>query len=127
MRYIKQVIIVRNDLKMPKGKACAQVAHASLGALLDYSTKINDNYVLDLKDGILYTWLKGIFTKVCLKVESEQELLDIYKAAKDLNLSASLIKDAGFTVFPEPTLTCVGIGPYYADTIDKITGHLKLY
>ena len=72
-------------------------------------------------------WIRGIFKKVCLKVDSEQELLDIHKKALEAGLVSYLITDAGLTEFNGvPTNTCIGIGPDYADKIDVITGHLKL-
>jgi peptidyl-tRNA hydrolase, PTH2 family len=76
--------------------------------------------------GAMQDWLEGSFTKVCVSVNSEQELLAIYEAAIKAGLPCSLIKDAGHTEFKEPTLTCCAIGPAYSGEIDKITGALSL-
>jgi len=125
---VKQVIVVRKDLKMPSGKLAAQVAHASLGAFLCGVPK--DRKVLQMPiDECKRIWLNDEFTKVCLMVNSEEELLEIHKIIK-ANLTGiphALIKDAGHTVFKEPTITCLGIGPWYSDVIDSVTGKLKLY
>lgn len=116
---IKQVIIIRRDLKMRRGKEISQGCHASLGAIL-HNGKLKTNK--DVK-----AWLKGPFTKICVRVESEEELLDIYEKAKAQKLNCSLIRDAGLTEFHGvPTLTAVAVGPGIPELIDKITGHLKL-
>ena len=113
---------------MPSGKLAAQVAHASLGAFLASGT-INQRRVLILKDEVNKPWLEEEFTKICLMVDSEEELLRIYEIVK-ANLTGiphALIKDAGHTVFKDPTITCLGIGPWYSEVLDSFTGKLKLY
>lgn len=123
---IKQVIVVRKDLNMRKGKLAAQVAHASLKVLLDESRVDNDTLKLSL-DSSLREWINGIFTKVVVSVESEQELLEIYKQACIAGLRTALIIDSGKTEFNGiPTKTCCAIGPDDSDLIDKITRTLKL-
>jgi PTH2 family peptidyl-tRNA hydrolase len=72
-------------------------------------------------------WIDGIFTKICVSVNSETELLDIYNKAKSDNLPCSLIQDCGLTEFNNvPTYTCCAIGPDNSEKINKITGHLPL-
>jgi PTH2 family peptidyl-tRNA hydrolase len=72
-------------------------------------------------------WLNDIYTKVCVYVNSEQELLDIYNKAKEANIPCSLIQDCGLTEFGGvPTYTCVAVGPDWNDKINEITGHLPL-
>lgn len=113
---MKQVIVLRKDLKMRKGKMIAQGAHASLGATLD-----------NLEDDRVKLWLSQPFTKVALSVDSERELLDVYKLARESGLISALITDSGLTEFHGvPTNTCIAIGPDYEDIINKITGKLKL-
>lgn len=129
----KQVIVVRHDLKMRKGKVAAQVAHASMKVILDMMTEApgyNKTIYKHLhlkKDDPMTAWLQGSFAKIVARVESEQELIDIYEAARAAKIRVALITDAGRTEFHGvPTKTCVAIGPDYPDKIDKITGHLKL-
>lgn len=118
----KQVIVMRKDLNMRKGKMISQGCHASVSAVLN-CMKNGDDGKLDALD----EWMSGRFKKVCLYVESEKELLDIYNTAKYNKLNVKLIKDAGLTEFDGvPTLTCLAIGPDYPEVIDPITGHLKL-
>jgi peptidyl-tRNA hydrolase, PTH2 family len=118
----KQVIVMRRDLGMRRGKEIAKGAHASMIWL---SQRIRE-------PGYAFTeaeraWLDGSFTKVCVRVDSEEELLGIVRAAEEAGVMAYLCVDAGRTEFHGvPTPTCCAVGPDFADLIDPITGHLKL-
>lgn len=131
MNDYKQVIILRKDLSIRKGKMISQGAHASLAAIL------KDKIIEDHVDGkmslrIMLTeplkaWLLGIFKKIVVSVDSEQELLEIEKKAREEGIITSLIQDSGLTEFGGvPTYTAVAIGPDSSDKLDPITGHLKL-
>ena len=146
----KQVIVFRKDLlKGPnairKGKFGAQVAHASLGALLTLFSvhkeelirfgtidvepgQIQYDYNLTFgKDSVLDDWLNGKFTKVVVSVDSDEELIALNKALDETYIPHALITDAGLTEFHGvPTNTCLGIGPYMSEEIDKFTGNLPL-
>jgi len=111
---MKQVIVIRKDLNMRKGKMIAQGCHASLGAY--FNAKEADSEL----------WLKNGQTKIAVSVESEAELLEIFQQAKNLKLPCALIKDAGHTELEPGTMTAVGIGPADDDEINKVTGKLKL-
>lgn len=126
----KQVIIMRKDLNMRKGKMVAQGAHASMKAILDQgsireyeqNTEYSIPLSLDMRD-----WLEGLFTKVCVGIESEEALRVIYDKAVDLGLPCSIIEDAGLTEFKGvPTITCAAIGPGDVDAINELCSHLKL-
>lgn len=123
----KQVIVVRKDLKMRTGKAIAQGAHASLGAILGLCKVSGDTLILEMDDRVK-PWLTGRFKKICVYVNSEQELLDVYEAATAAGLITSLIRDAGLTEFNGvATLTAIGVGPDRSDRIDAVTGRLPLF
>lgn len=111
---LKQVIVVRNDLKMPKGKLAAQVAHGSVEAVLNSGSKI------------VQEWKNQGMKKSVLKVESLEELNQILIAAKNEGLKVGLINDAGRTCLPPGTTTVLGIGPDSEERIDRVTAHLKL-
>ena len=112
-KKIKQVIIVRNDLKMSKGKIAAQCCHACLNAYEKAS------------EAIKRLWKKQGEKKVILKVDSLKELLEIKKGVESLKIPHFLVIDAGKTELESGTITCLGIGPDYSEKIDKITGRLK--
>lgn len=126
---VKQVIIARKDLNMSPGKLASQVAHASLGALLSEIRDTRTGTTFTLKEkSAAYTWLNEDFTKVVLQVNSEEELLELYRIAKSKGMPCALIADDGKTEFDGvKTITCLGIGPDFNIEIDKITGNLKLY
>lgn len=109
---LKQVIVVRADLKLSKGKLAAQASHASVTAAEKSPQKKK--------------WMDEGQKKSVVKVKDERELLEVFEAAKDFGLPAALIEDAGRTEIPAGTKTCVGIGPAKEEDIDKVTGHLKL-
>ena len=125
----KQVIVVRKDLKNAGfGKLMAQVAHASMAAAVTNYFIDNGDYIWDYAPPLeVREWLRDAFTKICVWAKDEEELLDIYMAARQANLPCSLIKDNGRTVFKGvPTFTTVAVGPGEISEIDKITGHLPL-
>ena len=147
--YAKQVIVLRKDLNMRKGKMVAQGAHASMAVLLNNGklmrhlwgedNESSSEFVIPLSyddstgsgqcfsHDALIDWIEGAFTKIAVSVNSEQELLDLHKAAKEAGLLCSLIRDSGKTEFGGvPTHTAIAIGPGWNDDIDKITGHLPL-
>ena len=123
----KQVIVMRKDLNMRKGKLIAQGAHASLGAILGLCKTDGETLFLKMDDRTK-PWLTGRFKKICVYVESEQDLLAIHNQAKEAGLVCSLIQDAGLTEFGGvKTYTAVAVGPDREDKIDAITKHLPLF
>jgi len=111
---------MRTDLNMRKGKMVAQGAHASIMFLAHLIER-------GVPSNIQYRWLEAGMTKICCRVDSEEQLLDIYTDARQAGLLCNLVMDAGKTEFNGvPTRTCLAIGPDSADKIDQITGHLKL-
>ena len=134
MEDVKMVIVVRKDLNMREGKMISQACHASMKVVLDRMLKCDvslmrrHEWILELPyDSPLEKWLKGLFTKIVVYVESEGELLELRDKAKEANIMHALITDAGRTEFHgESTVTCLAIGPYYSEKIDEITGGLPL-
>ena len=122
----KQVIVIRKDLNMRKGKMVAQGAHASMAAILNLARREGNDLIIPL-DARIEPWLTGRFTKICVSVNSEAELLAIHEKASASGLVASLIRDAGLTEFGGiPTHTAVAVGPDAAAKVDLITAHLPL-
>lgn len=130
---IKQVLVLRKDLNMRKGKMAAQASHASMAPLFGRSLaqkQTNPDGTTTLSFTVnteqLY-WFETFSAKIVVGVHSEKELLDVFEQAQKLGLPSSLIQDAGLTEFGGvPTYTAVGIGPAPAELIDQITGNLSL-
>jgi len=116
----KQVIVVRTDLGMSKGKLAAQAAHASLEAAL----RVMQHDKI-FKSDIFKTWRTEGAKKIVLKVESEDALKRLESLAVKAGLKNVLISDAGLTEIPAGTKTALGIGPDEEKRIDKITGNLS--
>lgn len=110
----KQVILVRQDLKLPKGKMAAQAAHAAVEAAFRSD-----------KDDVS-AWRHSGMAKIVLKVTSKEDLYRYIQQAKDNGLVTAVITDAGRTVVEPGTVTCAAIGPDEESDIDLITGNLKM-
>lgn len=111
---LKQVIVLRTDLEIGKGKLAAQACHASVRAVLKSDKKTVDE------------WDSEGAKKVVLKVDSEAKLKQIYQLSAKAKLVSVLISDAGLTQLKPGTKTAVAVGPDSEAKIDKITGKLKL-
>lgn len=136
---VKQVIVMRADLGMRKGKMIAQGAHASLKVFLDRAQAhfpiircAEDAHAPPKLHIPLLTkeeelWVFGEFTKICVQVSSEEALLGIVAKAKEAGLPVALVIDKGRTEFNGVlTPTCCAIGPAKSEDIDLITGGLVL-
>jgi len=113
----KLAIVVRQDLKMGKGKVCAQVGHASVSASETVRKEHNAWW---------RRWIEEGQCKVVLKVSSEGELLKLELKARRLGLPTTTIRDRGLTQLSPDTLTCLAIGPGPNKMIDEVTGQLRL-
>lgn len=111
---MKQVLIVNMQLLLPPGKLAAQVAHAAVGALLSAAPEAQR------------AWLAVGMPKIVLRASTATDLQALYAQAQAAGLPCLLIEDAGKTVVPAGTITCLGIGPAPATAINAITGALPL-
>ena len=125
MSDTKQVIVMRKDLKMRRGKEIAQACHASIAFL---TRKLQGEKTNVKISDAAREWIESGFTKICVQVQSEEELMEIKNKAECAGLDVHLVTDAGKTEFDDvPTKTCLAIGPDQASKIDAITGGLSLY
>lgn len=140
MYTAKQMIVVRRDLKMRKGKIAAQAGHACVNAVLMALSRENllskvsfDEEGMTLTgvsdaDSPLCQWFLHGEAKICVYVDSEEALLEIDRKAKEAGILSALIQDAGHTEFHgEPTFTCLALEPQLPEKVDPITGELPLY
>ena len=128
---VKQVIVIRRDLKMRRGKEIAQGAHASsawlVSAVAD-AIDARDGAATVVLDAAARLWITSSWRKVTLQVQTEDELVALHDAAAARGLRAHLVRDSGKTEFGGvATLTALAIGPDLAAAIDEVTGELTLY
>lgn len=118
----KQVILIRKDLKMGRGKEIAQGAHASMAFLTSIirdGKRIPDD---------AHRWILSSFIKIVLQVPSEDVFDEVVKNARKRGVLTYVITDSGRTVFHgTPTKTAAGLGPARAEDLQEITKDLKLY
>lgn len=126
----KQVIVIRADLKLRRGKECAQVAHAASMWLRLYALSIDDTSP-DLSCVALTQdqreWLSGNYRKIVVKATTEKQLRDLHYEAERRGLTAYLVTDDGLTEVPPGTITALAIGPHSNDIFVGLTDHLSLY
>jgi len=113
----KQVLVIRTDLKMGRGKIAVQVAHAAVTAA-EIARKHEPSW--------WQRWLDEGQKKVVVKVSTLKDLLAIYDEAVRSKLPSDIIRDRGLTEIPPGTVTTVGIGPAPTKKVDKITANLPL-
>jgi peptidyl-tRNA hydrolase, PTH2 family len=132
---IKQMIVMRRDLHMRKGKIAAQAGHACVNAVLEALAR-DGTSALHVDDGMIHMgegtvlndWFAQGEAKVCVYVDSEEALLDIHQKALEAGILSVLIQDSGLTEFHgEPTYTCLAFEPCEADKVDPLTGNLPLF
>lgn len=142
MERIKQVILIRKDLKMRRGKEIAQGSHASMQFLTEQIIAQANNQAISTNptevESLFSTtvtlsqreahWLTKGMAKVCLKVDSEQQLIALHEKAITAGIKSFIITDSGRTEFNgQPTITACAIGPDFVSVIDSITGELTPY
>ena len=159
MYKAKQMIVMRRDLKMRKGKIAAQAGHACVEAVLlalvrdgrlgdirvsgdDWISLVPtpialEDATFDVATGEitaeasispLEAWFAEGVAKVCVYVDSEEELLGLHRRAQEAGFVSALVRDAGYTEFHgEPTYTCLALEPLYPEQVDPLTGGLPLY
>ena len=134
-REVKQYIIVRSDLGINCGKACAQAGHAVMKVFFDKfeDTQIIEKEGEDKIDAFIYKpsveeryWINNKFTKITKKVKNENQLLKIYEKARAAGLNVSLIKDAGLYGLEGENYTCIAVGPNYVEDCEPVVGKLRL-
>ena len=111
---MKQVMIVRTDLKMGKGKIAAQCCHGAIGA---YKKSPSDK---------IKKWENEAYAKVVLKVKTLEEITDLKKNADEKGIVNYLVVDAGRTQIPTSSVTVLALGPDEDEILDEVTGELKL-
>ncbi len=114
---MKQVLVVRTDLRMGRGKIAVQCSHAAVSSAEQARTRFRDWYD---------QWVGEGQAKIALKVKNEDQLLELGRKARTIPIPVYLVRDMGLTQVPSGSITCLGLGPAPVDTVDTLTGKLSL-
>ena len=114
----KQVIVVRAELDLSRGKWCAQAAHASVMVTEETRKRHRAWY---------RKWLEEGQKKVVLQVPSLEELQGLKVLAEKMGIPSAIVVDYGLTEIAPGTVTCIGMGPAPSELVDKVTGSLPLF
>lgn len=121
MKYKMYCIFAKESVqKMSgvRGKMCTQAGHAYVHTMLNAMTETPELVEAYLNNGHAY--------KITLIVDTVDELKLIQEKYKD-KVATKLVTDAGFTVFKEPTTTCLGLGPISEDMIGDDLKSIKTF
>ena len=112
---MKQVMIVRRDLKMGKGKIAAQCCHGAIGA---YKKSPADK---------IRKWENEAYAKVVLKVETLEELTELKKLADEKGLSsvAFCCISTGVFMFPNERAAEIAVETV-RDYLDSTGSRIKV-
>lgn len=114
---LRMVLIVRQDLLMGIGKAMGQAGHAFTMTLLLAQERIPE---------VVEDYLTDAQPKIVVGCKNLAALLRAQDECRDAGLVCVLVRDAGRTVFPEPTDTCMGIGPCRRIDLPKFVQRMRL-
>jgi peptidyl-tRNA hydrolase len=96
-----------------EGKLAAQAGHAYLHAFWDAEELADElaNQDVNSYAYLVHAYKVGMDArKIALVVDTVEELRDIEQSFIGF-AGTSLVEDCGYTIFKEPTITCLGIGP----------------
>lgn len=121
---VRMTLVVRQDLKMGKGKAAAQCSHATLALYKKITNSESDAYNPEM----VKRWEYGNGqAKITLQVPNQEEMDILFAQAISLGVNAYIVHDAGRTQIAAGSATVLGLGPAPKQVLDQITGNLKLY
>lgn len=121
---VRMTLVVRQDLKMGKGKAAAQCSHATLALY----KKMANPELKAYNPEMLMRWERGNGqAKITLQVPSQEDMDLLFATAMSLGVNAYIVHDAGRTQIAAGSATVLGLGPAPKAVMDEITSNLKLY
>ena len=125
---VKQVIVIRRDLNMRRGKEIAQGAHASSAWLAEIVASQLAGGAVPPIDEAAAVWITTSHRKITLQIRGDEELVALHEKACALGIRSHLITDSGRTEFDGvPTRTALALGPALSSQIDQVTGDLSIY
>ena len=126
MKNVKQVIVVRKDLKLKRGKVASLVAEATMQFILDNneSDRPDELHVKLSQQEI--RWLDGSFTRDVVGIDSHDALCNLVLRAELNGMNVYSVFDRSSKKLDEISqLLCVAFGPDEEDQISQVIGNLK--
>ena len=120
---LRMYLVVRGDIEMPLGKALGQAGHGFCTALIQLMVP-DGPFIPDQE--LVARYYKDNQPKIVVKCKNLAALLRAEQECKDANINYFLVTDAGRTHFPEPTVTCMAIGPCHRSQLPKFIERMQL-
>ena len=125
MRNVKQVIVIRKDLRLRKNKLVSLAIRATMQFILDNNESDRpDELQVKLSQQEVY-WLKNSFDNDILVVSSQDALSDIILKAELNGINVYSIFEKSKKSDEGPQLICAAFGPDEEDRISQVVGNLK--
>ncbi|ODV67835.1 peptidyl-tRNA hydrolase [Hyphopichia burtonii NRRL Y-1933] len=121
---VRMTLVVRQDLKMGKGKAAAQCLHAALALYKKITNPESEAYNPEMVNRWEYANGQA---KITLQVPNQEEMDTLFAQAMSLGVNCYIVHDAGRTQIAAGSATVLGLGPAPKLVLDEITLELKLY
>ena len=114
---LKMFCVVRCDIVMPVPKLLVQAGHAYVSSAM---------VLFERQPELFQQWFDNAQPKIALRCKNLHALLRAEEECNEKYIPNYLVMDAGRTVFNEPTITCLGIGPCYRSELPKFVGNFQL-
>jgi peptidyl-tRNA hydrolase len=125
---IKQVILLRRDIRLRRAEAAALAAKASMSFISEGNESDRSDVVQIELSGIEAEWLLGNSTRIVLGVSSEDAIRKLLLKAEIQGISTYEILGSSRGKIDEGMqLIAASLGPDEGDKLDAITGNLKLF
>lgn len=127
-RFLKQVILLRRDMKLRRAEAAALASKASMTFIIEGDESDRGGSVKVDLSGIEAEWMLGSATRIVLGVASEESMRKLLLKAEIQGVSTYEITGVSDDKVDEGIqLIAASLGPDDGDKLDLITGNLKLF
>ena len=127
-RELKQVILLRRDMKLRRAEAAALASKASMSFILESDmSERSSNVQVDIS-GIEAEWMLGSAKRIVLGVSSEDTMKKLLLKAEVQGVSTyEIIGSSSGKADEGSQIIAASLGPDEDDKLDIITGNLKLF
>ena len=126
--HIKQVILLRRDIRLRRAEAAALAAKASMSFISEGNESDRSDVVQIELSGIEAEWLLGNSTRIVLGVSSEDAIRKLLLKAEIQGISTyEILGSTSGKIDEGMQIIAASLGPDEGDKLDAITGNLKLF